>query len=121
MTTSVNEEKVYFEKNVLHENEEEIEKFYSNFSYKGMLGKGGFGFVIAARYLKKNGALVAVKVINKTNKNGESTGEVAYFRRESKMLRSLRHENVLKIVDVIFSLKIRSVLRRNITYFWCWS
>lgn len=95
MMDRINEERKYFEENVLID-EEEIDKFYQKFKFKGNLGRGGFGFVIAGRYIEKDNMLVAIKIVPKS----KDLSKTDYVRKEYKLLKKLQHDNIVNVVNV---------------------
>jgi fused-like protein len=61
----------------------------------GLIGQGAFGQVFKARR-KGSSQVVAIKTINK---RGKSEHELANIRTEIDILRKLRHENIILLLD----------------------
>ena len=66
---------------------------YARYSVQGALGKGAFGAVFRA--VRHDGAQVAVKVLHDLG----NRDAVRRFRREIELLRSLRHSNIVPMLD----------------------
>ncbi|XP_061372393.1 putative receptor-like protein kinase At3g47110 [Gastrolobium bilobum] len=76
----------------------EIEKCTGGFSKDNLIGSGSFGSVFKGT-LSGDGSTVAVKVLNLQQRGASKS-----FIDECKVLRSIRHRNLLKIITVISSV-----------------
>ena len=76
----------------------ELLKSTNGFSENNLIGSGSFGSVYKG-VLSKNGAIVAVKVLNLQQKGASKS-----FINECNALRSIRHRNLLKIISACSSI-----------------
>ncbi|KAM3707319.1 hypothetical protein ACJW31_02G015800 [Castanea mollissima] len=70
----------------------------NGFSENNMIGSGSFGFVYKG-VLSRNGAVVAIKVLNLQQQEASTS-----FINECNALRSIRHRNLLKIISACSSI-----------------
>ncbi|CAD8181692.1 unnamed protein product [Paramecium pentaurelia] len=73
---------------------DEMRKFSDYFQYKATIGQGAFGIVVSAVNLTTQQE-VAIKIIKKKLVN-----RYDQLKQESTILASLRHENIVKFIDV---------------------
>ena len=71
------------------------------------IGKGAYGVVCSARDVRSD-ARVAIKKITNAFENAVDAKRTL---REIKLLRHLRHENVIRIADVVAPREVRSIRR----------
>ena len=75
------------------------EKIYENYEFKHDLGKGKFGSVVLAMDKRSNGAVYAIKIVNKNHPTDE---EYKINRWESTIfstLKNISHPNVIKCYE----------------------
>ena len=75
------------------------EKIYENYEFKNDLGKGKFGSVVLAMDKRSNGAVYAIKIVNKNHPTDE---EYKINRWESTIfstLKNISHPNVIKCYE----------------------
>ncbi|KAM3707314.1 hypothetical protein ACJW31_02G015300 [Castanea mollissima] len=70
----------------------------NGFSENNLIGSGSFGFVYKG-VLSRNGAVVAIKVLNLQQQEASTS-----FINECNALRSIRHRNLLKIISACSSI-----------------
>nr|XP_023919488.1 probable LRR receptor-like serine/threonine-protein kinase At3g47570 [Quercus suber] len=70
----------------------------NGFSENNLIGSGSFGFVYKG-VLSRNGAIVAIKVLNLQQRGASNS-----FINECNALRSIRHRNLLKIMSACSSI-----------------
>ncbi|KAM4116003.1 hypothetical protein ACJW30_02G017500 [Castanea mollissima] len=70
----------------------------NGFSENNLIGSGSFGFVYKG-VLSRNGAVVAIKVLNLQQQEASTS-----FVNECNALRSIRHRNLLKIISACSSI-----------------
>ncbi|XP_031271077.1 putative receptor-like protein kinase At3g47110 isoform X2 [Pistacia vera] len=88
----------------------ELRKATNEFSSSNMIGTGSCGFVYKG-ILGENGMLVAVKVLNLTQKWASKS-----FRAECEALRSIRHRNLIKIVTICSSIDFKGADFKALVY-----
>lgn len=88
-------------------------KFSDYFQYKSVVGKGAFGIVVSATSISEDEEyavkvkntlnlppiLLALKIIKKQNL---SQSNWQRLRQEAQLLSSLKHDNIVKFIDVVF-------------------
>ncbi|XP_016512694.2 receptor-like serine/threonine-protein kinase ALE2 [Nicotiana tabacum] len=81
----------------------ELEKATDKFSFKRVLGEGGFGRVYHG--ILEDRTEVAVKVLTKDNQNGDRE-----FIAEVEMLSRLHHRNLVKLIGICSEERTRSLV-----------
>ena len=71
----------------------------SNYKIIQEIGRGGMGVVYKAKHMHKNIPSVAIKALNKSLTMDTQTK--SRFKREATLQESLKHKNIVKIVDYI--------------------
>ncbi|XP_023922083.1 probable LRR receptor-like serine/threonine-protein kinase At3g47570 isoform X2 [Quercus suber] len=75
----------------------------NNFCESNLLGIGGFGFVYKG--ILSDGTIVAVKVLNR-----QLEGAFRSFDAECKVLRSIRHRNLVKVISTCSTPEFRALV-----------
>ena len=75
----------------------------NNFCESNLLGTGGFGFVYKG--ILSDGTIVAVKVLNQ-----QLEGAFRSFDAECKVLRSIRHRNLVKVISTCSNPEFRALV-----------
>ncbi|KAL4638742.1 hypothetical protein ACB092_03G168400 [Castanea dentata] len=75
----------------------------NNFCESNLLGTGGFGFVYKG--ILSDGTIVAVKVLNR-----QLEGAFRSFDAECKVLRSIRHRNLVKVISTCSNPEFRALV-----------
>ncbi|XP_050276340.1 receptor kinase-like protein Xa21 isoform X4 [Quercus robur] len=81
----------------------EICRGTNNFCESNLLGTGGFGFVYKG--ILSDGTIVAVKVLNR-----QLEGAFRSFDAECKVLRSIRHRNLVKVISTCSNPEFRALV-----------
>ncbi|KAK0571509.1 hypothetical protein LWI29_017313 [Acer saccharum] len=82
---------------------QELRRATDNFSESNFLGKGSFGCVYKG--ILSDGTIVAVKVLNL-----ELEDAFKSFDAECKVLRAMRHRNLVKIISTCSNLELRALI-----------
>ncbi|KAI9192637.1 hypothetical protein LWI28_025814 [Acer negundo] len=82
---------------------QELRQATDNFSESNFLGKGSFGSVYKG--ILSDGTIVAVKVLNL-----ELEDAFKSFDAECKVLRAMRHRNLVKIISTCSNLELRALI-----------
>ncbi|KAK0583727.1 hypothetical protein LWI29_002213 [Acer saccharum] len=82
---------------------QELRRATDNFSESNFLGKGSFGSVYKG--ILSDGTIVAVKVLNL-----ELEDAFKSFDAECKVLRAMRHRNLVKIISTCSNLELRALI-----------
>lgn len=81
----------------------ELEKATEKFSFKRILGEGGFGRVYHG--VLDDGTEVAVKLLTRNNQNGDRE-----FIAEVEMLSRLHHRNLVKLIGICIEGRTRCLV-----------
>lgn len=75
------------------------------YQFGNQLGKGSYGSVFVAKH-KQTGALRAVKIIKKSQGSNKSSWITNDILREIELLKSLDHQNIIKIFEFYEGMKM---------------
>ncbi|XP_030954455.1 probable LRR receptor-like serine/threonine-protein kinase At3g47570 isoform X3 [Quercus lobata] len=82
---------------------QELSRGTNNFCESNLLGTGGFGSVYKG--ILSNGTIIAVKVLNL-----QLEGAFKSFDVECKVLRAIRHRNLVKVISTCSNLEFRALV-----------
>ncbi|KAL0013347.1 hypothetical protein SO802_000416 [Lithocarpus litseifolius] len=82
---------------------QELSRGTNNFCEGNLLGTGGFGFVYKG--ILSDGTIIAVKVLNL-----QLEGAFKSFDAECKVLRAIRHRNLVKVISTCSNLEFRALV-----------
>ncbi|CAK75963.1 unnamed protein product (macronuclear) [Paramecium tetraurelia] len=86
---------------------EEFDESFQLAEYEQLqdIGEGGFGKVVLGRH-KQTGEKVAIKMVKQTLTNAQ---DVDMIFREARALKSLKHDNIVKIYNAFFLQNLQTV------------
>ncbi|KAK5966837.1 Tyrosine-protein kinase [Trichostrongylus colubriformis] len=77
------------------------EYFHRNVKVMRVIGKGAYGEVKLAELHKRNGSIVTVAAKTVSQENGVSPKKVKEMLKEARIMRGLRHPNIVSFIGVV--------------------